>query len=183
MLWRELLGTAGTHFIVLQVNIAMIAFARHIYIFLDSSSYEIGRLIDWWRINTRPRLISSSMTHWQMNVRWTEITVNSYGKFPASRMFSNGIKMGDIVLRIASDDLASRAFLCLRSYWCSQFCRFSAEALRDRIQDFNCRVVITGTLASDEGRRRGGSKTIGANKVIVDASLNMPPMPLTKIRC
>ena len=63
------------------------------------------------------------------------------------------------------------------------FAGFSAEALRDRIQDFNCRVVITGTLASDEGRRRGG-KTIGANKVIVDASLNsMPLVPLTKIRC
>ena len=42
------------------------------------------------------------------------------------------------------------------------FAGFSAEALRDRIQDFKCRVVIT----SNEDRR--GGKTIGANKVIVD---------------
>lgn len=49
------------------------------------------------------------------------------------------------------------------------FAGFSAEALRDRIQDCKCRVVIT----SDEGRR--GGKTI-ANKVIVDAAVKECPL-------
>jgi acetyl-CoA synthetase len=49
------------------------------------------------------------------------------------------------------------------------FAGFSSEALRDRIQDCKCRVVIT----SDEGRR--GGKTI-ANKVIVDAAVKECPL-------
>ena len=49
------------------------------------------------------------------------------------------------------------------------FAGFSAESLRDRIQDCKCRVVIT----SDEGRR--GGKTI-ANKAIVDAALKECPL-------
>lgn len=44
------------------------------------------------------------------------------------------------------------------------FAGFSAESLRDRIQDCGCRVLIT----SDEGRR--GGKTI-ATKAIADAAL------------
>jgi len=48
------------------------------------------------------------------------------------------------------------------------FAGFSAESLRDRIQDCKCRVVIT----SDEGRR--GGRTI-ANKAIVDAALKECP--------
>ncbi|KAF8802010.1 acetate--CoA ligase [Phlegmacium glaucopus] len=49
------------------------------------------------------------------------------------------------------------------------FAGFSAESLRDRIQDCRCRVVIT----SDEGKR--GGKTI-ANKAIVDAALKECPL-------
>jgi acetyl-CoA synthetase len=49
------------------------------------------------------------------------------------------------------------------------FAGFSAEALRDRILDCKCRVVIT----SDEGRR--GGKTI-ANKIIVDAAVKECPL-------
>ena len=49
------------------------------------------------------------------------------------------------------------------------FAGFSAESLRDRIQDCKCRVVIT----SDEGKR--GGKTI-ANKAIVDAALKECPL-------
>lgn len=49
------------------------------------------------------------------------------------------------------------------------FAGFSSEALRDRIQDCKCRVVIT----SDEGRR--GGKTI-ANKLIVDAAVKECPL-------
>lgn len=48
------------------------------------------------------------------------------------------------------------------------FAGFSAESLRDRVQDCSCRVVIT----SDEGRR--GGKTI-ATKAIVDAALESCP--------
>jgi len=44
------------------------------------------------------------------------------------------------------------------------FAGFSAESLRDRIQDCKCRVLIT----SDEGKR--GGKTI-ATKAIADAAL------------
>ena len=49
------------------------------------------------------------------------------------------------------------------------FAGFSAESLRDRIQDCKCRVLIT----SDEGRR--GGKTI-AIKAIVDAALQGCPL-------
>ena len=49
------------------------------------------------------------------------------------------------------------------------FAGFSAESLRDRIQDCKCRVVIT----SDEGKR--GGKTI-ATKAIVDAALKECPL-------
>lgn len=49
------------------------------------------------------------------------------------------------------------------------FAGFSAESLRDRVQDCESRVLIT----SDEGRR--GGKTI-ATKAIVDAALNECPL-------
>jgi acetyl-CoA synthetase len=49
------------------------------------------------------------------------------------------------------------------------FAGFSAESLRDRVNDCRCRVVLT----SDEGRR--GGKTI-ATKAIVDAALNECPL-------
>lgn len=49
------------------------------------------------------------------------------------------------------------------------FAGFSAESLRDRVQDCKSRVIIT----SDEGRR--GGKTI-ATKAIVDAALNDCPL-------
>lgn len=49
------------------------------------------------------------------------------------------------------------------------FAGFSAESLRDRVQDCECRVVIT----TDEGKR--GGKTI-ATKAIVDAALKECPL-------
>lgn len=49
------------------------------------------------------------------------------------------------------------------------FAGFSAESLRDRIQDCKCRVLIT----SDEGRR--GGKSI-ATKAIADAALKECPL-------
>jgi len=49
------------------------------------------------------------------------------------------------------------------------FAGFSAESLRDRMQDCRCRVLIT----SDEGRR--GGKSI-ATKAIADAALKECPL-------
>ena len=86
---------------------------------------------------------------------------------------SLGIKKGDTVsIYLPMTWEAVAAFLaCARigAVHSVVFAGFSAESLRDRVQDCACRVVIT----SDEGRR--GGKTI-ANKAIVDAALKECPL-------
>ena len=83
-----------------------------------------------------------------------------------------GIKKGDTVsIYLPMTWQAVAAFLaCARigAVHSVVFAGFSAESLRDRVQDCACRVVIT----SDEGRR--GGKTI-ATKAIVDAALDQCP--------
>ena len=67
---------------------------------------------------------------------------------------------------------AAAAFLaCARigAVHSAVFAGFSAESLRDRVNDCECKVVIT----TDEGKR--GGKTI-ATKQIVDAALKQCPM-------
>ncbi|PPQ79015.1 hypothetical protein CVT25_002324 [Psilocybe cyanescens] len=84
-----------------------------------------------------------------------------------------GIKKGDTVsVYLPMTWQAVAAFLaCARigAVHSVVFAGFSAESLRDRVQDCKSRVVIT----SDEGKR--GGKTI-ANKAIVDAALKECPL-------
>lgn len=91
----------------------------------------------------------------------------------ANVLKSLGIKKGDTVsVYLPMTWQAVATFLaCARigAVHSVVFAGFSSEALRDRILDCKCRVVIT----SDEGRR--GGKTI-ANKVIVDAAVKECPL-------
>ena len=91
----------------------------------------------------------------------------------ANVLKSLGVKKGDTVsVYLPMTWQAVATFLaCARigAVHSVVFAGFSAEALRDRIQDCQCRLVIT----SDEGRR--GGKTI-ANKVIVDAAVKECPL-------
>ncbi|KAG5352664.1 Acetyl-coenzyme A synthetase [Termitomyces sp. J132] len=84
-----------------------------------------------------------------------------------------GVKKGDTVsVYLPMTWHAVAAFLaCARigAIHSVVFAGFSAESLRDRVQDCSSRVVIT----SDEGRR--GGKTI-ATKAIVDAALKECPL-------
>ncbi|GJJ14651.1 acetyl-CoA synthetase [Clathrus columnatus] len=83
-----------------------------------------------------------------------------------------GVKKGDTVsIYLPMTWHAVAAFLaCARigAVHSVVFAGFSAESLRDRVLDCNCRVVIT----TDEGRR--GGKSI-ATKAIVDAALKECP--------
>lgn len=91
----------------------------------------------------------------------------------ANVLKSFGIKKGDTVsVYLPMTWQAVAAFLaCARigAVHSVVFAGFSAESLRDRVQDCKSRVVIT----SDEGKR--GGKTI-ANKAIVDAALKECPL-------
>src|SRR5258707_2380178 len=91
----------------------------------------------------------------------------------ANVLKSFGVKKGDTVsIYLPMTWQAVVAFLaCARigAIHSVVFAGFSAESLRDRIQDCRCRVLIT----SDEGRR--GGKTI-ATKAIVDAALEACPV-------
>ncbi|KAF7326595.1 Acetyl-coenzyme A synthetase [Mycena sanguinolenta] len=84
-----------------------------------------------------------------------------------------GVKKGDTVsIYLPMTWHAAAAFLaCARigAIHSVVFAGFSAESLRDRVNDCACRVLIT----SDEGRR--GGKTI-ATKAIVDAALKECPL-------
>ncbi|KAG8894116.1 acetyl-CoA synthetase [Tulasnella sp. 408] len=84
-----------------------------------------------------------------------------------------GVKKGDTVsIYLPMTWQAAAAFLaCARigAIHSVVFAGFSAESLRDRVNDCECKVVIT----SDEGRR--GGKTI-ATKAIVDAALKDCPL-------
>ncbi|KAF8336875.1 acetate--CoA ligase [Cantharellus anzutake] len=86
----------------------------------------------------------------------------------ANVLKSFGVKKGDTVsVYLPMTWHAVAAFLaCARigAIHSVVFAGFSSEALRDRVKDCGCRVVIT----SDEGKR--GGKTI-ATKAIVDAAL------------
>jgi len=91
----------------------------------------------------------------------------------ANVLKSFGIKKGDTVsIYLPMTWHAAAAFLaCARigAIHSVVFAGFSAESLRDRVQDCQSRVVIT----SDEGKR--GGKTI-ATKAIVDAALKECPL-------
>ncbi|KAL7417942.1 acetyl-coenzyme a synthetase [Mrakia frigida] len=91
----------------------------------------------------------------------------------ANVLKSWGVKKGDCVsIYLPMTWQAAAAFLaCARigAVHSVVFAGFSAESLRDRAQDCECRVVIT----SDEGRR--GGKSI-ATKSIVDAALKQCPL-------
>jgi acetyl-CoA synthetase len=91
----------------------------------------------------------------------------------ANVLKSFGIKKGDTVsIYLPMTWQAAAAFLaCARigAIHSVIFAGFSAESLRDRVQDCKCRVLIT----SDEGRR--GGKAI-ATKAIVDAALKECPL-------
>ncbi|KAF8225577.1 acetate--CoA ligase [Tricholoma matsutake] len=91
----------------------------------------------------------------------------------ANVLKSYGVKRGDTVsVYLPMTWHAVAAFLaCARigAIHSVVFAGFSAESLRDRVQDCKCRVVIT----SDEGRR--GGKSI-ATKAIVDAALKECPL-------
>jgi acetyl-CoA synthetase len=91
----------------------------------------------------------------------------------ANVLKSMGIKKGDTVsVYLPMTWHAVATFLaCARigAIHSVVFAGFSAEALRDRVQDCQSRVLIT----SDEGRR--GGKTI-ATKMIVDAALKECPV-------
>lgn len=91
----------------------------------------------------------------------------------ANVLKSFGIKKGDTVsVYLPMTWHAVATFLaCARigAVHSVVFAGFSAESLRDRVQDCNSRVLIT----SDEGKR--GGKTI-ATKVIVDAALKECPL-------
>jgi acetyl-CoA synthetase len=91
----------------------------------------------------------------------------------ANVLKSFGIKKGDTVsVYLPMTWQAVAAFLaCARigAVHSVVFAGFSAESLRDRVQDCKSRVLIT----SDEGKR--GGKTI-ANKAIVDAALKECPL-------
>ncbi|KAF8586892.1 acetate--CoA ligase [Ramaria rubella] len=91
----------------------------------------------------------------------------------ANVLKSFGIKKGDTVsVYLPMTWQAVAAFLaCARigAVHSVVFAGFSAESLRDRVQDCKSRVVIT----TDEGRR--GGKTI-ATKAIVDAALQECPL-------
>lgn len=84
-----------------------------------------------------------------------------------------GVKKGDTVsIYLPMTWHAVAAFLaCARigAIHSVVFAGFSAESLRDRVQDCECRVVIT----ADEGKR--GGKTI-ATKAIVDSALKECPL-------
>jgi acetyl-CoA synthetase len=84
-----------------------------------------------------------------------------------------GVKKGDAVsIYLPMTWQAAAAFLaCARvgAVHSAVFAGFSAESLRDRVNDCECKVLIT----SDEGKR--GGKTI-ATKAIVDAALAQCPM-------
>ena len=86
---------------------------------------------------------------------------------------SFGIKKGDTVsIYMPMTWQAVAAFLaCARlgAIHSVVFAGFSAESLRDRVLDCECRVVIT----ADEGKR--GGKTI-ATKAIVDSALKECPL-------
>ena len=90
----------------------------------------------------------------------------------ANVLKSLGIKKGDTVsMYLPMTWQAVAAFLaCARigAVHSVVFAGFSAEALRDRINDCQSRIVLT----ADEGRR--GGKTI-ATKAIVDSALNGCP--------
>ena len=90
----------------------------------------------------------------------------------ANVLKSFGVKKGDTVsiyLPMAWQAVAA-LLACARlgAIHSVVFAGFSAESLRDRVLDCECRVVIT----TDEGRR--GGKTI-ATKAIVDAALKDCP--------
>jgi len=91
----------------------------------------------------------------------------------ANVLKSFGVKKGDTVsIYLPMTWQAVAAFLaCARigAIHSVVFAGFSAESLRDRVQDCRCRVLIT----SDEGKR--GGKTI-ATKAIVDAALKECPL-------
>jgi len=84
-----------------------------------------------------------------------------------------GVKKGDTVsVYLPMTWQAAAAFLaCARigAVHSAVFAGFSAESLRDRVKDCDCRVLIT----TDEGKR--GGKTI-ATKAIVDAALEECPL-------
>ncbi|KZS88023.1 acetate--CoA ligase [Sistotremastrum niveocremeum HHB9708] len=90
----------------------------------------------------------------------------------ANILKSFGVKKGDTVsIYLPMTWQAVAAFLaCARigAVHSVVFAGFSAESLRDRVQDCDSRVVIT----TDEGRR--GGKTI-ATKAIVDSALSQCP--------
>jgi len=91
----------------------------------------------------------------------------------ANVLKSFGVKRGDTVsIYLPMTWHAVAAFLaCARigAVHSVVFAGFSAESLRDRMQDCGCRVLIT----SDEGRR--GGKSI-ATKAIADAALRECPL-------
>ena len=91
----------------------------------------------------------------------------------ANVLKSFGVKKGDTVsIYLPMTWQAAAAFLaCARigAVHSVVFAGFSAESLRDRVQDCKSRVVIT----TDEGRR--GGKSI-ATKAIVDAALQECPL-------
>ncbi|EIW68093.1 hypothetical protein TREMEDRAFT_45054 [Tremella mesenterica DSM 1558] len=90
----------------------------------------------------------------------------------ANVLLSWGVKKGDAVsIYLPMTWQAAAAFLaCARigAVHSAVFAGFSAESLRDRVDDCECKVVIT----TDEGKR--GGKTI-ATKQIVDAALAQCP--------
>ncbi|ORX41149.1 hypothetical protein BD324DRAFT_648039 [Kockovaella imperatae] len=91
----------------------------------------------------------------------------------ANVLKSWGVKKGDAVsIYLPMTWQAAAAFLaCARigAVHSAVFAGFSAESLRDRVNDCECKVVIT----TDEGKR--GGKTI-ATKQIVDAALKQCPL-------
>ncbi|KAG9021760.1 acetyl-CoA synthetase [Tulasnella sp. JGI-2019a] len=90
----------------------------------------------------------------------------------ANVLKKHGVKKGDTVsIYLPMTWQAAAAFLaCARigAVHSVIFAGFSAESLRDRVNDCGCKVLIT----SDEGRR--GGKSI-ATKMIVDAALKECP--------
>ncbi|WWC72388.1 acetyl-coenzyme A synthetase [Kwoniella pini CBS 10737] len=91
----------------------------------------------------------------------------------ANVLKSWGVKKGDAVsVYLPMTWQAAAAFLaCARvgAVHSAVFAGFSAESLRDRVNDCECKVLIT----TDEGRR--GGKSI-ATKAIVDAALQQCPL-------
>jgi acetyl-CoA synthetase len=83
-----------------------------------------------------------------------------------------GVKKGDTVAiympMIPETVIAFLAVIRLGALHSVVFAGFSAESLRDRVQDADSRIVLT----TDEGRR--GGKSIGTKKIVDDALKECP---------